>query len=357
MIRVIIAFLVLSVSAAAAPYDQPHPSSCRIRVSYDNSGVYGSGTLIGKNETHGLVLTCWHLFRDRSPTVVLIMFPDGQHYGAAIKQLDPNNDLAMLLIFAPSAPSTGVGELREGTTYWCSGYGGGAWRAVSGHVEGYGLPQRAEFPSAYITGAVRPGDSGGGVYTHDGILVAVVWGTNGRSTAVTFGTPLLTFVAPYFAMRECSEWDVPMSSCPGGRCPVQPIPRNPNVRPITPAPPPGNGGVGTFGCPCGPKWEALEGRLGALGCDCQAKWDALEGRLKALEDKLAAVDNRPFNGAISDRISRLEARPQIEPGALARAIIASLPPINVRNVDANGNVISDTEVPLGGNLNLRVRAR
>src|SRR5690606_977614 len=68
----------------------------------------------------------------------------------------------------------------------------GAYRCAAGPVLGY-----SEGPgqtSVRIGGAVRSGDSGGGVFDNRGRLVAVVWGESGGVTYASTGRPLSRFL-------------------------------------------------------------------------------------------------------------------------------------------------------------------
>ena len=62
--------------------------------------------------------------------------------------------------------------------------------AIAGAVQAVG----ATFPSLKIGGAVRPGDSGGGVLDSAGRLVGVVWGCRDGETYLTCGQPLRQFL-------------------------------------------------------------------------------------------------------------------------------------------------------------------
>src|SRR6201999_1856159 len=50
------------------------------------------------------------------------------------------------------------------------------------------------YPSTTITGAVRPGDSGGGVLNTQGQVTGVVWGQQGGQTYATCGQPVREFL-------------------------------------------------------------------------------------------------------------------------------------------------------------------
>lgn len=171
-----------------------NPSShCRIFVG---DGSVGSGTLIGKNDATGLVLTCSHLF-DQSATNIIVEFPDGSRFGARLVDRDAANDLAALLIQTPAAEPVEVcdDDLPQAAQLTACGYGGnGIFRPARGIVAGAAQAVGATFPSLKIRSAVRPGDSGGGVLDYAGRLVGVVWGCRDGETYLTCGRPLRDFL-------------------------------------------------------------------------------------------------------------------------------------------------------------------
>src|SRR5436190_19348383 len=54
----------------------PHPAVARIIVPEDGATAFGSGTLVGVNKDHGLVITNWHVVRDGTGRVAVV-FPNG----------------------------------------------------------------------------------------------------------------------------------------------------------------------------------------------------------------------------------------------------------------------------------------
>jgi Trypsin-like peptidase domain len=169
----------------------PHDAHCRVFVG---DGSTGSGTLISRNDATGLVLTCSHLFDDTSADVVAA-FPDGSRYGARLVERDPANDLAALLIKRPDAEPIAVDDSDPTGVLSACGYGSdGRFRPAIGTISGAVQAIGASFPSVKITGAVRPGDSGGGVMDAAAKLVGVVWGCRDGETYFTCGRPLREFL-------------------------------------------------------------------------------------------------------------------------------------------------------------------
>jgi hypothetical protein len=165
---------------------------CRITVG---DGSAGSGTLVARTESGGLVVTCSHLF-DRSTANIEVAFPDGQRFAARIVERDRAHDLAALVIRRPeAAPVEVAGEdvlLRtaSGPLTACGFGPSGEFRCVRGEVVGQATPAGAVYPSTVIRGAVRPGDSGGGVLNAEGRLVGVVWGQRDGLSYLSCGRPL-----------------------------------------------------------------------------------------------------------------------------------------------------------------------
>jgi hypothetical protein len=188
----------------------PH---CRIQVG---DGSVGSGTLVSKGDSTATVLTCSHLF-DNSTSSIIVTFSDGTRFGARLIERDRANDLAALLIRVPAVSPIEVDDAQPTGVLTACGYGNdGRFRGVRGAITGTAQAVGATFPSMQIGGAVRPGDSGGGVLNTTGQLVGVVWGCRDGETYLTCGPPLRDFlsrVLPSIARRE-PERPRPRSSTP-----------------------------------------------------------------------------------------------------------------------------------------------
>lgn len=167
----------------------PH---CRITVG---AGSAGSGTLVARTESGGLVLTCSHLF-DGSSANIEVVFTNGQRFAARLVERDRLHDLAALVIRRPDVEPVIVSDEssppgNDGTSISACGFGpSGQFRCVQGNATGLATVVGAVHPSLTIRGAVRPGDSGGGVFRSDGKLVGVVWGQRDGLTYAMCGRPL-----------------------------------------------------------------------------------------------------------------------------------------------------------------------
>lgn len=227
-----------------------HAAHCRIFVG---DGSTGSGTLVDRNEQAGLVLTCSHLF-DVTSEGVVVAFPSGQRFAARLIERDRPHDLAALVIQRPAMEPIPVDDAEPSGVLTACGYGfDGRFRPLAGQITGRAVPAGATYPSVKLSGAVRPGDSGGGVLNARGRLVGVVWGQRDGETYFNCGQPLRQFLD-----RVLNRQQQPQT----GRQVVEvPVPN-----PQTPVPDP----------PA--RQEEMEGRIA--------------GRFGALDDRLQTIGQR-----------------------------------------------------------------
>ncbi|MEX2306130.1 MAG: serine protease [Pirellulales bacterium] len=178
-----------------APNSTPtidNSAHCRISVA---DGSTGSGTLIAVDGSVGLVLTCSHLF-DTSAGRIVVTFPNGSRFAARLIDRDPAHDLAALAIRRAAVEPLVVSDEEPAGLLTACGFGpSGQFRGVRGHVVGQSTSVGALYPSVTMAGAVRPGDSGGGVLNTRGQLVGVVWGQRDGLTYATCGRPVREFLA------------------------------------------------------------------------------------------------------------------------------------------------------------------
>lgn len=178
-------------SPGTSPFDVDPQAHCRI---YVGDGSIGSGTLIARNDATGLILTCSHLF-DGSESNVVVAFSNGDRFGARVTDRDRGDDLAALLIKRPNVEPVPVNDGDPAGLLTACGYGGsGRFRSICGAITGAVHAEGASGLTITLSGAVRPGDSGGGVLDSGGRLVGVVWGCRDGETYLTCGRPLRQFL-------------------------------------------------------------------------------------------------------------------------------------------------------------------
>ena len=186
---------------ALAPHAATAPHAAVVRIVNALPGgttCYGSGTLVGKEGARGLVVTCGHLFRQGAGTVT-VAFPGGRQSSAAVLAVDPTWDLAALEIGEPLVAPAVIAEdsPRPGEALQSCGFGpDGRYLCNQGRALGY--VRTAASPgheTLELSGAAREGDSGGPVFNSRGELVAVVWGTDGRSVEGTYCGRIRKFLA------------------------------------------------------------------------------------------------------------------------------------------------------------------
>jgi hypothetical protein len=316
-------------------------ASCRI-TNHLPTGVInlGSGTLIdtSADRQRGLVLTCAHLFAE-APGTIVVQFPGQPTHGANLLAIDRNADLAALAIARPPvAPSSVALNIDSATQLTACGFGpSGQFRAIAGPI--VGVAQSQGQVSLQLRGAVRSGDSGGGVFDSTGRLVAVVWGESSGVTYASTGAPLRSFLERVVGRGASSSSGIALqpatslAACPNGRCPLigpsalYPSPSAPSARPFpggslfgnpasTPpasAPrqtPTAIAADGECTCGCDKEYAALATRLDALDRAKQDRGEflapaALEDYARRDELTQLAAEGRTRHDALLERIEQL----------------------------------------------------
>jgi hypothetical protein len=184
---------------------------CRISLA---DGTLGSGTLIDRNESVGLVLTCAHLF-EGCPSQIVVSFPRGGKFGARLIEIDRANDLVALTIRRPEVAPLTVAEGEPAGVLTACGFGpSGVFRAIQGRITGQALAAGAAYPSTTMCGAVRPGDSGGAILNTRGQLAGVVWGQRDGQTYSTCGRAVHEFLAKVRSTLFASHNPQPPAAVP-----------------------------------------------------------------------------------------------------------------------------------------------
>jgi len=188
--------------ARAAAGESPPPAVVRIVNTTGAVRLIGSGTLVDKNEQHGLVLSCAHLF-EQGVGQVTVYFPDGRSYGAKVLGADRGCDLSALLIVAPAAEPVAIAsELPPaGARVESCGYGedGRFWINHGKALRFVSLNNAPGADTLELSGAARQGDSGGPVFNDRHELTAVLFGTNGSVVDGTCCLRIRTFLGRFSA--------------------------------------------------------------------------------------------------------------------------------------------------------------
>jgi hypothetical protein len=253
----------------------------------------GSGTLVdvAPGGGRGLVLTCAHLWSEGAGQAI-VEFADGRTHGARLVALDRAADLAALEIANPRVAAAEISPLASSPVLTACGFGPtGDFRCVRGRV--LGQVESAGQSSAKIAGAVRSGDSGGGVFDEHGRLAGVVWGECDGVTYASTGGPLRRFLSRVLgrSMGKSPATVAPLADCPDGRCPLQ----APTV-------------VGSAPAGRGPAASAA-GSGGACGADCagDVRYQELMRAIEGLASRDAATERSPAEPRLDTGLSGLAA--------------------------------------------------
>ena len=172
---------------SAAP-QTPHPAVVRV-ISPERDGTsLGSGTLIDVSQSHGLVLTNWHVVRDAAGNVI-VSFPDGFQSPGYVLKMDRDWDLAAVAIWRPHVAPVPIAKEapRPGEMLTIAGYGAGSYRAISGPCTEYLSPGgNLPYEIVELHAAARHGDSGGPIFNGRGELAGVLFGEGGGDTSGTY---------------------------------------------------------------------------------------------------------------------------------------------------------------------------
>lgn len=165
--------------------DGKHPAVVRIDVEGGENVVYhGSGTLVDVADDSGIVLTNWHVVRDAAGEI-RVRFPDGTVSRADVLESDKTWDLAALAIARPRVePVKLAKEVPQiGDALTIVGYGEGSYRQAAGRLLQFCAPGMSEPADILeITTPARNGDSGGPIFSEDGRLAGVIFGSASGAT-------------------------------------------------------------------------------------------------------------------------------------------------------------------------------
>jgi hypothetical protein len=269
-------------------------------VMIDHRGAGGgSGAYLGD----GWVITCQHLFQSSlsgdSVGRIVVTFPDGRGSEAELIATDSVWDLALIqLRQPPDAADTilfGDAVPQLGEAVYFAGYGGaGKLQIQPASVTGFGGDKHLQTRSQdtlILTGAARPGDSGGPILNRNGQLCGVLWGSNERNVVGTQIGRVWQFAQPYLKAETLSAKrvrsrlpvlsanEVQRGSCAGGTCPLPSVPAPFTYQPFhvsrpTAPPPVSLPESGSLGCDC--NWQAEQSKLDNSIAKLQQQLDALQ---------------------------------------------------------------------------------
>jgi hypothetical protein len=169
----------------------------RIIAPEKGATAYGSGTLIDVRDQFGLIITNWHVVRDATSPVEVV-FPDGFRSHARALKVDPDWDLAALVIWRPPVEPARLAPVppRPGDPLTIHGYGQGEYRVAAGRCTQYYAPHK-NYPLEMVELDVqaRQGDSGGPIFNQRGELAGVLFGAGQGTTLGSFGPRVSSFLA------------------------------------------------------------------------------------------------------------------------------------------------------------------
>jgi hypothetical protein len=175
----------------------PHPSVVRIVAPEGNATSYGTGTLVDVRARYGLVVTNWHVVCEATGPVE-VCFPDGFRSQARTLKLDPDWDLAALVVWRPAATPVSIADQppRPGDALTIHGYGRGQYRVAHGRCTQYYAPS-PDCPEEMVelTVEARQGDSGGPILNDRGELAGVLFGAGQGTTIGSFSRRVELFLA------------------------------------------------------------------------------------------------------------------------------------------------------------------
>lgn len=170
----------------------------RIVNKKSEESCVGSGTVVARQQSIGVVLTCAHLFTEGVGDITIIG-RGGEPKRALLVALDEKNDLACLFVHLPEGATLGVAkELPgEGAALSSCGFGqAGDFKTNHGACIGYATLSGGETLGVLeITGEARHGDSGGPILNARAEVVAVIMGTDGKTVDGTHCGLIRDFLA------------------------------------------------------------------------------------------------------------------------------------------------------------------
>lgn len=220
----------------------PPTSEAIVRIwSTEGSQSYGgSGVLIWKDETRGIIASCAHTF-DGHGDQATVVFKSGQVYDGRVLHMDRVGDLSIVEIAAPSnVEPLAIAETKPqvGESLAIAGYGSGVFAVMRGRVlqylaysnNGYNqLPDAMELATP-----ARQGDSGGPILNSRHEVVGIICAASDRTANGPHCESLRRFLDRFFPkLRKRQDGPPAGSSTP---LPLEPVPVKPGQQPPAAAP-------------------------------------------------------------------------------------------------------------------------
>jgi len=186
---------------------QPHPAVVRVTATQGDIVSHGSGTLVGIEQDHGMVITNWHVVREATDSVT-VAFPDGYRSPARVLQMDRDWDLAALLIWRPQVEPVPIANHppQPGDRLTIAGYGSGSYREATGYCTQYVAPGlNLPFEMVELSAQARQGDSGGPIFNEAGEVAGVLFGAGRGTTSGSYAGRVRKFLADVWRERNETE--------------------------------------------------------------------------------------------------------------------------------------------------------
>lgn len=197
---------------------RPRPVVARVTAGVGPSIDMGSGVLARVTGTTGIVLTNWHVVRDKRHTIK-VSWPDGSQSDARLLAWDDAWDLAAIAVPRPAAAPVQLASQapRIGDRLTIAGFGmEGRYLEQTGTVTEYLSPSPSH-PKQFVEcrAAARHGDSGGPMFNAAGELAGVLFGEAQGLTCGSCSTRLRSFLAN--VRVPAGHGDAVQATCQDGR--------------------------------------------------------------------------------------------------------------------------------------------
>lgn len=200
----------------------PRAGVVRVETSDGPSTSSGSGILVKSSESHGIVLTNWHVVRTHRHGV-RVCWPGGSKVAGKVVKWDDAWDLAAIVVEAPPVRPVAVSAKAPhlGDVLTIAGYGPSPhrYREESGACSKF-LSPTGSHPRELIEvkATARQGDSGGPIFNADGEVAGVLFGSKPGMTIGPSSTRIRAFMSDVKLPGNSAAVGV---KCENGRCGIR----------------------------------------------------------------------------------------------------------------------------------------